>query len=108
MRSNSAVLRKKKGSIMSKLYIGQIQKILKCDADHAYSVLNEMMCDGLDFSECTNREFKESAVYNDDIVKAKNRYNKDESLQKQFATVQHYIVAHLEYLMQCEAVGQGG
>jgi hypothetical protein len=41
--------------------IKELQKLLKIDAPTAARVLHEMDCSGIDYSECTTREFNRCA-----------------------------------------------
>ena len=43
------------------MYTRQIAELLKIDLEIAKEVQYEMMCSGLDFSECSNREFNKMA-----------------------------------------------
>lgn len=42
--------------------ITDIMKIVGCTQENAFKVFSQMSADGLDFSECSKREFKRSAL----------------------------------------------
>ena len=53
------------------IYGHEVKSLLNCSDEYAEFILGQMSFAGLDFSECTDEEFKEAALFWDSIAKAK-------------------------------------